>query len=155
MHPDFHSSALRKGRYSASGQAYLVTTVTDARRPLFSEMWAARLVINAMRYHAGQGHIEPLAYVLMPDHMHWLFVLQEPLSLSKLMASVKGYSAKQINRRLAECDGKTVWQPGYHDHAVRQDEDLRSMARYVIANPIRAGLVKDIGDYPHWDAVWL
>jgi REP element-mobilizing transposase RayT len=56
---------------------------------------------------------------------------------------------------IAENDESSVWQPGYHDHAVRQDEDLRAMARYVVANPVRAGLVKDIGDYPHWDAVWL
>ncbi|HEU0187502.1 MAG TPA: transposase [Gallionellaceae bacterium] len=151
----FHSSGLRKGRYSAPGHAYLITTVTRARRPLFVEMRPARLVINAIRYHAEQGHVEPLAYVLMPDHLHWMFVLREPLSLPKLMASVKGYSARQINRLMAESDDSAVWQPGYHDHAVRQDEDLRAMARYVIANPIRAGLVKCVGDYPYWDAVWL
>jgi REP element-mobilizing transposase RayT len=108
-----------------------------------------------MRYHAEQEHVEPLAYVLMPDHVHWLFVLREPLSLSQLMASVKGYSAKQIKRLLDKSDENAVWQPGYHDHAVRQDEDLHAMARYVVANPIRAGLVQNVGDYPHWDAVWL
>ncbi|MFV3290267.1 transposase, partial [Pseudomonas sp. NY11955] len=29
------------------------------------------------------------------------------------------------------------------------------VARYIVANPIRAGLVSRVGDYPHWDAVWL
>jgi hypothetical protein len=29
------------------------------------------------------------------------------------------------------------------------------MARYIIANPLRAGLVDRIGDYPLWDAMWL
>jgi putative transposase len=32
---------------------------------------------------------------------------------------------------------------------------LRNLARYVVANPLRAGLVDSIRDYPHWDAVWL
>jgi hypothetical protein len=38
---------------------------------------------------------------------------------------------------------------------LRRDEDLRAVARYVILNPVRAGLVQRVGDYPHWDAVWL
>jgi len=32
---------------------------------------------------------------------------------------------------------------------------LRRVARYVVANPMRAGLVKQIGDYPLWDAIWV
>jgi hypothetical protein len=38
---------------------------------------------------------------------------------------------------------------------LRQDEDVARVARYVVANPLRAGLVKRIGDYPLWDAAWL
>jgi hypothetical protein len=48
-----------------------------------------------------------------------------------------------------------LWQRGFHDHALRQDDDLAAAARYVIANPVRRGLVKRVADYPHWDAVWL
>jgi len=48
-----------------------------------------------------------------------------------------------------------VWQPGFHDHALRKEEDVRAVARYVVANPLRAGLVQRIGDYPHWNAIWL
>ena len=29
------------------------------------------------------------------------------------------------------------------------------MARYIVANPLRAGLVWDIGSYPHWDCIWM
>jgi hypothetical protein len=38
---------------------------------------------------------------------------------------------------------------------VRQDEDLHKMARYIVANPLRANLVERIGNYALWDAVWL
>jgi len=41
------------------------------------------------------------------------------------------------------------------DHALRSDEDLRAVARYVIANPVRAGLAQRVGGYPFWDAVWI
>lgn len=43
----------------------------------------------------------------------------------------------------------------FYDHALREEDDLKGIARYIVANQIRAGLVEKIGDYPHWDAVWL
>ena len=48
-----------------------------------------------------------------------------------------------------------VWQKGYFDRALRYEEDLKAAARYIIANPLRAGLVAQVGDYPLWDAIWL
>ncbi|MES9878966.1 MAG: transposase, partial [Candidatus Sedimenticola sp. 1PA] len=33
--------------------------------------------------------------------------------------------------------------------------DIKELARYIVANPLRGGLVESIGDYPHWDAMWL
>ncbi len=48
-----------------------------------------------------------------------------------------------------------MWQKGFHDHAIREEEDLRAVARYVVANPVRAGLVQSVRDYPHWDARWV
>jgi hypothetical protein len=38
---------------------------------------------------------------------------------------------------------------------MRKDQDLQVAARYIVANPLRAGLVKRVGDYPLWDAIWL
>lgn len=57
--------------------------------------------------------------------------------------------------RSARAIGRQLWQANYHDHAMRNEEDLPSLARYIVANPLRAGLVARIGDYPLWDAVWL
>jgi len=48
-----------------------------------------------------------------------------------------------------------LWQKGYFDRALRREEDLKAMARYIVANPLRAGLVEHIGQYPLWDAIWL
>lgn len=38
---------------------------------------------------------------------------------------------------------------------MRREDDLRAAARYIIMNPVRAGLVEKVGDYPLWDAIWL
>ena len=73
--------------------------------------------------------------------------LNQPQTLSGLIKSVKARTAQAI--------GQPIWQAGYYDHAIRKNEDIVNIARYIIANPLRAGLVKRVGDYPHWDAVWL
>jgi len=93
-----------------------------------------------------------LAWVIMPDHLHWLLRLGDA-DLAGLMKRLKGRSARRINRYLGL--GGLFWQAGYHDRAVRREEDLRVVARYIIANPIRAGMVERVGDYPLWDAIWL
>jgi hypothetical protein len=45
--------------------------------------------------------------------------------------------------------GGRLWQEGYFDHVVRQDEDLVGIAAYIIANPIRAGLCRESSEYPY------
>lgn len=94
-----------------------------------------------------------LAFVVMPDHFHWLFALGERIALATLMKSVKSFSSRRIRWRLG--DGGGVWQAGYHDHALRRDEEVVHVARYVVANPLRAGLVERLGDYPLWDTAFL
>ena len=148
----FHGRDLRKGRVSLPGHVYLLTAVTLHRQRLFQE-WPSALAVARELHLAGQsGAVEPLAWVVMPDHLHWLIRLRIG-SLEQLMQSLKSRSAIAIN---IECNtGGPVWQKGYHDRAVRQEEDLRAMARYVVANPLRAGLVERIGDHPFWNAAWL
>ena len=145
-----HASHLRKGRVSIPGQIYLVTCVTRERLPLFRDFKAGRTVVAALRHHAANRNAHTLAYVVMPDHLHWLFELGENATLPRLLASLKSYTARRIDH-----GGQTLWQKGYHDHALRRDEDVPALARYVVANPLRAGLVARLGDYPLWDAVWL
>jgi REP element-mobilizing transposase RayT len=147
MMPRAHARDLRKGRWSESGQVYLVTAVTRDRRPVFSGFQAARVLIQALRQEETRGRAKTLAFVVMPDHLHWLLQLGEGSDLSEVVRAVKAVSAKRL--------GGSLWQRGFHDHALRQEEDLAAAARYVIANPLRRGLVKCVADYPHWDAVWV
>ncbi len=89
----------------------------------------------------------------MPDHAHWLIQLGEKDTLSQVINRIKSSSARLANHSL-DRQGK-LWQAAYYDHAVRAEEDLRNMARYIVANPLRAGLVQRIHDYPFWNAVWV
>jgi putative transposase len=144
--------ALRKGRHSEPGRIYLLTTVVRARQPLFSDMTSARLLIQELRLAHDCRLASSLAWVVMPDHLHWLVQLGDS-DLDSLMRQVKSRSAMAINR--ARGMTGAIWQEGFHDRALRKEEDVRAAARYVVANPLRAGLVTRLGDYPFWDAVWL
>ena len=144
---------LLKGRVSIPGYAYHITTCTEGRRPLFQDFHNGRLLVTEMRQLNDAKLVSSLAWVIMPDHLHWLFLLNEPLNLSALIKKLKARSSLAINA--SNGWQGSFWQRGFHDHAIRRDEDLRVVARYIIANPLRAGLVKHIGDYPLWDAIWL
>ena len=146
------SNRLRIGRYAEPNRIYLLTTNTIARKPVFKNFNLGRLVVTQFRAAQDQGLANSLAWVVMPDHFHWLIELQKG-SLSALMQRTKSLSTKAINRSTGQ--SVSLWQEGFHDRALRREEDLVKLARYVVANPLRAGLVEKLGDYPLWDAIWV
>ena len=148
----YHGKHLRTGRVSEPGRPYLITTVTHDRRALFRDWRIGRLLAAELHEATQCDYVETLAWVIMPDHLHWLMIPGTE-ALDAVVRRVKSRSARSIHRVFGTRG--TLWQKGYHDRAVRKDEDIRAMARYIIANPLRAGLVESIGDYPLWDAVWL
>jgi putative transposase len=131
----------------------MVTTVTEKRAPVFADLMTGRAVVRQMMRLESDGLVESLAFVLMPDHLHWLLVLGENEDLSRLVGLFKGRSAREVNKALNRKG--PLWQRAFYDHALRKDEDVRKLARYIVANPVRAGIVKRAADYPLWDAVWV
>jgi len=146
------SHALRSGRCSIEGYAYLLTSVTAGRKRVFSDFHLACTFAKTMCQPRLWHDATRLAWVLMPDHFHLLVALEPGGTLPKLMQRIKGVTSIAVGR---ERGSGGLWQDGYHDHAVRLEEGIRDVARYVIANPLRAGLVDSVGDYPFWDAVWV
>ena len=147
-----HAQHLRRGRHAEPGRIYLLTTVIHAREPLLTDLYLAHLLVHELRSAETDDLVESLAWVVMPDHLHWLIRLGDG-ALDDLMRRIKARSALAINRRRGK-KGR-LWQDGYHDHALRHEDGLKELARYVVANPLRAGLVERLGDYSHWDAIWL
>ena len=80
---------------------------------------------------------QTLAFVVMHDHVHCLLQLEEDGNLSEVVRLYKTKVSLTLRQR--------IWQRGFHDHALREDEGVRDIARYIIANPLRSGLAKNIG----------
>ena len=145
--------SLFKGRTSLKNNFYHVTTCTRSKIPFFNELQNGRLLINEMKKVESQYQLVSITWVVMPDHLHWLFQLSSDNSLSKVIGTLKGRSSRMINQYNANIEFS--WQRGFHDHAIRTDEDLLKASRYIVANPLRAGLVDKVANYSLWDSIYL
>ena len=121
------------------------TVVTHERVPLLVH---PRDVAGALDQDLGRGSTDGHATVLvacfMPDHVHLLLRLDgKGRSLSSYVNVWKGL----WTRRLALRGEADLWQRTFFDHWMRHGEDLE-YARYIVANPVRRGLVSKWEDYP-------
>ncbi|WP_368563440.1 transposase [Pseudoxanthomonas sp. UTMC 1351] len=145
------SCQLRRGRYSGTGHAYLLTVCCHQRHPLLQRECAAGIVLDSAQWLDQKGRMESLAVVVMPDHVHLVMRLTtEPLAT--LMRSMKSFTAHEIKRALVR--NEPVWQRGYHDRGLRDEKGIRAAVDYCLQNPVRAGLVDDFHQHPHWWCRW-
>ena len=147
------SHALRDGRRSIPGQYYHVIACTAERRKVFADLRCGREVVHSLRRLELEQIARSLAFVVMPDHLHWLMQLRDKKSLSVCVATMKSFSARNMAaKKLAR---SPIWQNGYMDRAIRRERDLVHVARYIVANPLHTKIVEDIGSCPLWDSVWM
>ena len=147
------SHRLRRARWSQPNQLYHLRLCTRRRIPAFLDFQAARTVVRCMRTKDRNGHASTVAFVVMPDHVHWLCSLGYTMSLSKLVASLKADVTFALRGR--DDLPRPLWQSGYFDRGIREFEDSVGVARYIVMNPVRAGLVRTVREYPHWDCIWV
>jgi putative transposase len=96
---------------------------------------------------------------VMPDHMHLVFTLLHDemgndFILAEIMKGIKGTSARNINRLLGRT-AQSVWQDESMDHVMRRSDWSRGKVDYVCENPVAAGLVTDVNDYPWLWRSWI
>ena len=134
---------LRHYDYSSSG-AYFITICTSGRQPLFGR------ITDGVLQKTPLGEIvekEPSGipsrysnilldtYTVMPNHIHAVIVILStdndtacPL-LGNIIRAFKAGVSRQY--------GNNIWQRGYHDHVIRNSDDLREIREYVANNPIK------------------
>ncbi len=82
----------------------------------------------------------------MPDHVHLVAVGQTSTADARRFISL----AKQLSGHCyARQYGHTLWQRYAYERVVRGTESLAATVRYVLDNPLRSGLVKDLNAYPY------
>jgi putative transposase len=103
----------------------------------------ALLVIDSLFHGAELGHYQLGAFYVMANHVHALLPRLPP---SRLMKSLKGYTAHEANRLLGRT-GEPFWQRETYDHWVLDHHEWQRIAAYIENNPVNAGLVSQAADY--------
>ncbi len=110
---------------------------------LTSPLVAQRLLFH-LRQHVEAEAFALLAYCLMKDHLHLVLEgLSEASDLGRLVSRWK----QATGYRLKQETGRAVWMTGYYDRVLRDGESTFDTVRYVLANPVTAGLASRIGEY--------
>lgn len=131
------------------GAPFFVSTRKIGSRRIFAGAIAREAIEELLRLRAKYEFLL-LAFVFMPDHAHFVIVPAVGFSISQTMRIVKGSIARRMNV-VAGLRGP-VWQTGFFDRVPPTLDDLNSFIRYTIANPVRAGLVESVSDYPYSSA---
>ncbi len=131
--------------YSTPGSVFSITIGTSPRHDVFADVAFGRACIDLLEVESARCAVEVLAYCLMPDHVHLLLRLGEKASLP---AFVRGWKSRCYGESLRRGQLTSFWQRSFYDHALRKEEDLRQVALYILANPVRRGLAMDFRDYP-------
>jgi REP element-mobilizing transposase RayT len=97
----------------------------------------AQIVADSLLFFDGQQY-DVASFVVMPNHVHVLFRLQEGNRLEKVIKSWKGYAGREINKSLGQRG--VFWQDEYWDRAVRSDMHFARYWAYIRENPARAKL---------------
>ncbi|MEL6248944.1 MAG: transposase [Cyanobacteria bacterium J06627_15] len=151
-----------KGYDYASSDVYFVTICAYERRCIFGDIWNRRTVTNVLgeiatdcwrEIPAHFPHIRTDEFVVMPNHVHGLLVLDDKLwqnsekpeyiaefgkavpgSIPTVIRTYKAAVTRQI-REIQACRVR-VWQRGYHERIVRNDNALHRVRRYILNNPM-------------------
>ena len=138
---------------------YFVTFATRDRKRIPS-LDVAQAALERYAHRANEKFNVALGrYVIMPDHVH-LFVRSGPdFTLSSWIGGLKRAMSvallKETQATRLPLQRGSLWQPGFFDHILRSDESYAEKWNYVRDNPVRAGLVGSVDQWPYQGEIVL
>ena len=142
------------------GTLHYVTLNVRDRKEAFRRSEYAWMVLHELRFECDRHPARLLAYVVMANHLHFLFEPEDgkltrflsrfkPGVTLKLDALCKRHERLRESEWLAEKGKRELWQDGKHSLLVYSPEWMRQKIDYIHQNPVRAGLVDNAIDYPY------
>jgi putative transposase len=116
---------------------YSITTVTYQRRAILIRSANAELLLNTLFHYRDQGRYRLHGFAIMPEHLHVLLTPSDTQTIERCAQCIKGGFSHQVR---VQFRGE-VWQPGFHEHRIRDDVDFDNQRSYIAANPERRGLL--------------
>jgi putative transposase len=128
---------------------YFVTFSTWQRRRFFVVEPYVRLFLKTLYGYKRQGKYSLHAFVLMPEHVHLLLTPAKDVTLEHAIQLIKGGYSHAFGLEFRRGD---IWQRGFTDHRIRDEEDFRRHRDYIHQNPVKRGLVVEAREYCYCSA---
>ena len=116
--------------------AFSITIATYQRYPwfgLYPELAGAAMRLVPEIVKTRQTVL--FSWCIMPDHLHLLLKDKDIVDFVRLFKGRLTPSARGFER------GRVLWQRSFYDHALREEESLEKVARYIWQNPVRSGII--------------
>ena len=145
---------------------YFVTTTIVGWQFVFTSFPYFEVIVESLKHCIAQKGLHLHAYVIMPNHAHYILSSEKPKSLSNIMRDFNTHTSRQITallhedrkasmlrvfRRAAKLDGRgndyKVWQEGFHPITLETEDFMVQKLDYLHENPVRKGYVEDP---EHW-----
>jgi putative transposase len=131
------------------GRTDLVCAISIRTRQhwaLFGDATYAKAAVEVLGAFASENHVSVYGYCVMPDHVHLVLSASSDCDVITFVARYKNL----VQRSLWDLGVHgLVWQRRFWDRFLRREDDIRIAVEYVLANPVRAGLVEAWAAYPY------
>ena len=136
---------------------YVTLNIRERRKPFLRSHYAC-MALEELRHECDRHPAKLAAYVVMPDHLHFLAWLSDgalsrflrrykPGVTLKLDSLATAHGNEKIRDWLKSKGRRELWQDGKHSLHVSSQEWLTEKITYIHDNPVRAGLVSSAAEY--------
>ena len=132
-------------RLNLENRYYFVTQTIEDRKKIFLDENNVKILKEDFNYYINKYKAGIIAYVIMPEHLHFIIRVIGKYDLSNHMYDFKIHTAKKINIRLGSSG--QLWQKRFYDHVIRNEEDFIKHIDYIYYNPVKHNLVSRSEDY--------
>jgi putative transposase len=136
---------LKPEAYLGNGKVIHMTMCAKDKKPLFAASHIAAFLNQEVISISKASDVKIYAYVVMPDHLHVLASLGRWGTPGAYVKHLKGNLSEKLRTHF---NLQNVWQRGFYDHVMRDEENVKQTAEYILNNPVRKGLAENWRKYP-------
>ncbi|MGA8366194.1 MAG: transposase [Candidatus Acidiferrales bacterium] len=127
-----------------------MTSKTAQGRALLQTERMANLLIDVLRSYTTAGKFKVHEFAVMPNHFHVLLKVDAGTTIEKAVQLIKGNFSYRAKKELG-FNGE-IWQKGFSDVRITDDESLSRHVEYIRDNPVKAGYARSAEEYPYCSA---
>lgn len=136
----------RRNKPDTPNAIYFITIVTHNRNPIFTTDPAYNLVLHTMSVMEKRFDLHFSAYVILPDHIHWL-ISPNNADYSKVVFSFKRRISARITNIAPVSKGTKIWLDRFWERTVRNEVELAKFVEYIHFNPVKHGFAQEPSEW--------